>query len=197
MIENLVNMQNVQYTKEMAKNIFDKNPKFKEMVQETIFDNDIDFINDEFLSKIPSVEFTINSIYTTWYDFNPECYYTHDAINIASEIVENDWDTFEVYDGEISILSDDYIKMMEKLRERVCFKVPEFSKAYDLLDSRLAKMVNNFLYAIQGQIDSIINSCYNDEDYVIDQFTEYSECFKLDNYYLNEDTLDVYKIEHA
>lgn len=185
-------MQNVQYTGEMAKNIFDKNPKFLEMVQSVIYDHDMDYVEDEYLSKIDGVRWNnINSCYNPWYTIYG------DIGDIAKQIIEEDWYIEDIYDGEECIECEAYIQKMEKLWNRMSFKVDYYSKAYDLLESKLGGMVEHFLDTIENIIDGIVNSAYNDEDYVLDQFTEYSECFNLDNYYLNEDTFDVYKIEHA
>lgn len=191
MMKNLINMQNVQYTEEMAKNIFDKNPKFLEMVQSVIYDHDMDYVEDEYLSKIDGVRWNINSCYNPWYTIYG------DIGDIAKQIIEEDWYIEDIYDGEECIECEAYIQKMEKLWNRMNFKVDYYSKAYDLLESKLGGMVEHFLDTIENIIDGIVNSAYNDEDYVIDQFTEYSECFNLDNYYLNEDTFDVYMIEHA
>ena len=190
-MNNLINMRGIKYTENMVADIFDKNPKLLEMVQETIYDNDMDYVQDEYLSKIDGVDWLINSCYEPWHNIwgNTEC--------IAKQIIESDWDIDNIYDGENQVDCGDYVKRIEKTLYRLNYKVDFLSRSYDLLESKLEGMIECFLNTMESIVDGIVNSCYNDEDYVIQQFTEYPECFKLDNYYLNEDTLDVYKIEHA
>lgn len=192
-------MQNVQYTHEfeytenMVEKMMAKNPKFKDKIQEAIFDHDMIDVDCEYLSKLP-VKFTINSVNSRWWEYPPLTW--DENMELAKLIIENDWNLSDVYDWHEHLLYsiDEFIKMMNKLVFRLEHKLEKFSNGYSLVASKLSKMIVIFLDSLQVEIDGIVNRAYNDDDYLVECFLNGK--FELDNYYLNESTLEVYKIEH-
>ena len=83
---------------ELIQRVLDTNKDFKEGLQKDIFDDTIAYINDEFLSKLNKVKFTLKDNHYV-YSFDKS-----DSLNVADELIKAiDYELIGVYDIEIGI----------------------------------------------------------------------------------------------
>lgn len=168
MIENLVKLESAQIDKEMMAELFAKNPSFRMKVEIVVFESEADFLRDAYFDNLEGCNWDFDT-YSGWLDVK-----INDFVDVLASL-EGQQDYFTIPQREI-------FNQLEKLYHRWYSKVPQYSKAEDLLAEKIEGKLYEFFDTIRDEMIEFSN----DEDNIIDQALDIIECGNFPDLYIND-----------
>lgn len=182
MIEKLRNLNGMKLSENDAKMILLKNSKFRQELESAAFDSETYLIKIEYLDLLPGISYNIDFCKTS-------LFIRGDIYDLLYDIISNK----DVWTDYIPDFPENLMQKMEVFRDMMG-NVAGYSRQYYRLESRVTKLIEEFLEILEKHIKSIIDGI--DEQYLIDDIL--NSCFDgaWVNTYINPETFEVYILEH-